>query len=1100
MRTIAVSATLPNILDVAEFLGANEAFTFDDSYRPVPLCTRVVGLGYIGKNEYRFWMNLDEQIPHLIARYSNGKPTLVFCHTKKETENLVQRLIKNNMCNKGTAAAPAGTVQFCLDKGVAYHHAGMEASERRRVEQAFADRKIKCLCATSTLAVGVNLPAHLVIIKGTKTWRGGGSGYQEIDSRSLLQMVGRAGRPGFDSTGMAIIMTDNSSKTKFEEMTRGLGPAESQLLPKLVDVINTEISHRVIEDTEGAMRWLKTTFLFPCLKANPVRFGLDPKRQCIDDFLMSRCQKAIDQLSETGLVGGQQRLYPKDASHIMSQSMVPFDAIKSIASLPCDATQCQILKTISTMEMIHFPVRRLEKKALNACHKSELVKFKLEGPLSKVRIQSPNEKSFVLLQAYISKADLESFTLRQEMSTMADTAQHILMTAQEYSVKGSKHGQVALQCLKLRRSLQLCLWGVSSGVLNQIQDVGHKSTAQLKMNGIVSFEQAMESTDEQVEKAAGRPKPFGKRLRSVVSKILQEKLTMTAEMEYTRGSNIPAGVQCHLQSPNNPAPVGSETEKAKVTYTLLAYTDMPGTMLFFQEGITSSGSYRFCCPRSFGKLFIHLVASVVGLDETCELEGNSNVHASTFQHSSEASTRNSKKPTNSHSHKKAAPTRQIRNANPRFRRPTRESKSVETERQKIATNRLEKKNREPELEMPSDAVTPLTERVVERRAAVTPMPISTERVLQNKRNMGHDASSPNFARQLTGKNQQTDSCAMAEEASVERSMRRPPLRPLNNGPVAYISPVGMSGRPPLKPASSKKKREYSGSWNQTKRKQQRTQQRAFASKKDNPFAYFKHDPNDAESFLEDLSAQNSANHSIIPQAKLQELHRTNSRDFHTSHHFQRSVHSFNDTKRRRSFGGRPQVSNQDILRMKAAESQASVPQQRWRPTSFDDTQRMESACMPHCREPIQEGYRSRPIYPREDSLCRISGSREAMASDDQCLTDVPWQLHSETQSNSMIRMIHPDHRPRHQGSSFQLPFWGPDTPSPYGAIDCDQGGYVTTQYHHEAEPLPGPMEFTDRSAFTPSESQRPAPRSTQQEHWLESDDREFTDIFSHYSR
>jgi ATP-dependent DNA helicase HFM1/MER3 len=569
VRIIAVSATLPNIQDVAEFLGANEAFTFDDSYRPVPLNTRVVGLGYIGKNEYRFWMNLDEQIPHLIARYSDGKPTLVFCHTKKETENLVQRLINNKFCNHGGPSAPAGTVQYCLDKGVAYHHAGMEASERRRVEQAFADRKIRCLCATSTLAVGVNLPAHLVIVKGTKTWRGGGSGYQEIDPRSLLQMMGRAGRPGLDTSGMAIIMTDNSSKSKFENMTRGLGAADSQLLPKLVDVFNTEISHRVITDLDGAMRWLKTTFLFACLKASPIRFGIDPKTQSIDGFLLNQCQQAIDLLCEVGLVGEHETLFPREACHIMSQSMVPFDAMKLIASLSFDATQCQILKTISDMKMLHFPVRRLEKKALNACHKSEVTRFKLEGPLSKVRIQDSSQKTFVLLQAYISKQDLESFTLRREMSNMADKAQHILLTAQEYSIKGSKHGQVALQCLKLRRSLQLCLWGVSSGVLNQIQDVGHKSTAQLKLNGIVSFAQAIASTEEEIEKAAGRPKPFGKRLRTVVSKILCEKLNMMAEIEYTRGSNIPAGVQCHLRSPNQAAVV-SETEKAKVNYTLVS--------------------------------------------------------------------------------------------------------------------------------------------------------------------------------------------------------------------------------------------------------------------------------------------------------------------------------------------------------------------------------------------------------------------------------------------------------------------------------------------------------------------------------------------------
>ena len=69
------------------------------------------------------------------------------------------------------------------------------------------------LCATSTLAVGVNLPAHLVVIKGTRRYTGAGSdgcGYVEYDKGTCLQMVGRAGRPGYDIFGNAVIMTQKS--------------------------------------------------------------------------------------------------------------------------------------------------------------------------------------------------------------------------------------------------------------------------------------------------------------------------------------------------------------------------------------------------------------------------------------------------------------------------------------------------------------------------------------------------------------------------------------------------------------------------------------------------------------------------------------------------------------------------------------------------------------------------------------------------------------------------------------------------------------------------------------------------------------------------
>ena len=69
---------------------------------------------------------------------------------------------------------------------------------------------VQVLCTTSTLAMGVNLPAHLVVLKGTRRWcsdAGETAGYQEYDRSTCLQMMGRAGRPQFDTEGVAVIMT-----------------------------------------------------------------------------------------------------------------------------------------------------------------------------------------------------------------------------------------------------------------------------------------------------------------------------------------------------------------------------------------------------------------------------------------------------------------------------------------------------------------------------------------------------------------------------------------------------------------------------------------------------------------------------------------------------------------------------------------------------------------------------------------------------------------------------------------------------------------------------------------------------------------------------
>ena len=51
--------------------------------------------------------------------------------------------------------------------GIGLHHAGLSSFDRDVVENMFLKGEIQVLVATATLAWGVNLPCHLVIVKGT---------------------------------------------------------------------------------------------------------------------------------------------------------------------------------------------------------------------------------------------------------------------------------------------------------------------------------------------------------------------------------------------------------------------------------------------------------------------------------------------------------------------------------------------------------------------------------------------------------------------------------------------------------------------------------------------------------------------------------------------------------------------------------------------------------------------------------------------------------------------------------------------------------------------------------------------------------------------
>jgi replicative superfamily II helicase len=58
-------------------------------------------------------------------------------------------------------------LQNLFAKGLGVHHAGMLRADRTLTEQLFEQGLIRVLCCTATLAWGINLPAHTVIIKGT---------------------------------------------------------------------------------------------------------------------------------------------------------------------------------------------------------------------------------------------------------------------------------------------------------------------------------------------------------------------------------------------------------------------------------------------------------------------------------------------------------------------------------------------------------------------------------------------------------------------------------------------------------------------------------------------------------------------------------------------------------------------------------------------------------------------------------------------------------------------------------------------------------------------------------------------------------------------
>jgi ATP-dependent DNA helicase HFM1/MER3 len=238
-RIIALSATLPNLEDIGDWLQCRRdcIHDFNETYRPVPL--QVKTLGYNTRaNPFLFEKSLDDKVKDVIRSYSDSKPTIIFCSSKKNAENqavnLCQQVILSYIVPNANIKLEIMKIQevnlrSLAFQGYGYHHGGLNPDDRMIIEQLFQCGYVQILCCTSTLAQGMNFPAHLVIIKGTNAWRGSSVGFQRISRSEVIQMLGRAGRPGYDQQGKAVIMTSKDDQTYYSVNLLQADQVESQL-------------------------------------------------------------------------------------------------------------------------------------------------------------------------------------------------------------------------------------------------------------------------------------------------------------------------------------------------------------------------------------------------------------------------------------------------------------------------------------------------------------------------------------------------------------------------------------------------------------------------------------------------------------------------------------------------------------------------------------------------------------------------------------------------------------------------------------------------------------------------------------------------------
>jgi helicase len=342
LQVVALSATVGNAGEVADWLDAE---LVRSDWRPIDLRTGVhygnaVNFADGSQREVPVGGH-DRQTEALVDdTLDEGGSSLVFVNSRRNAEAAAKRLahVTTTHLDEDERDALAELAEEIRDvsdaeasedlarvvaQGAAFHHAGLAAEHRALVEDAFRDRLIKVICATPTLAAGVNTPSRRVIVRDWRRYDGDYGGMKPLDVLEVHQMMGRAGRPGLDPYGEAVLLAEDydASEELFERYVwADPEPVRSKLAAR--DALRTHLLATVASGFARSRAEL-LDFLDGTLYAtqNDDRARLEGVTDEVLDYLEVNgfVERDGDDLSATGLGHTVSRLYldPMSAAEIV---------------------------------------------------------------------------------------------------------------------------------------------------------------------------------------------------------------------------------------------------------------------------------------------------------------------------------------------------------------------------------------------------------------------------------------------------------------------------------------------------------------------------------------------------------------------------------------------------------------------------------------------------------------------------------------------------------------------------------------------------------------------------------------------------------------
>ncbi|GAU12731.1 hypothetical protein TSUD_122230 [Trifolium subterraneum] len=454
IRIVGLSATLPNYLEVAQFLRVNPdtgLFFFDSSYRPVPLAQQYIGISepnFVARNELLNSICYNKVVDSI----RQGHQAMVFVHSRKDTAKTAQKLVElarmnedlelfNNDTNphyffmkKEVIKSRNKDLVQLFESGMGIHHAGMLRSDRGLTERLFSDGLLKVLVCTATLAWGVNLPAHTVVIKavvlqGTQIYDAKAGGFRDLGMLDVMQIFGRAGRPQFDKSGEGIIITSHDKLAYYLRLLTSQLPIESQFISSLKDNLNAEVALGTVTNVKEACAWLGYTYLFIRMRMNPLAYGIgwdevmaDPALSSKQRSLVVDAARSLDKAKMMRFDEKSGNFYCTELGRIASHFYIQYSSVETYNEmLRRHMNDSEVINMVAhSSEFENIAVRDEEQDELEMLVRTSCPLEVKGGPSNK------HGKISILIQLYISRGSTDSFSLVSDASYISASLARIL--------------------------------------------------------------------------------------------------------------------------------------------------------------------------------------------------------------------------------------------------------------------------------------------------------------------------------------------------------------------------------------------------------------------------------------------------------------------------------------------------------------------------------------------------------------------------------------------------------------------------------------------------------------------------------------------------